>query len=81
MNQLPLPTSGASGWTPLARGDQENDAIQRCPSGHIHLDYGNFSVRFYRHEFLAFAKMVAEAAAHLSGQRTVPMLPITFSSN
>ena len=81
MNQLPLPTSGASGWTPLARGDQENDAIHRCPAGHIHLDYGNFSVRFHSDEFLAFARRVAEAAAHIAGRKPAPTPSITFSLN
>lgn len=63
-SQPPLPSQE---WTLLARGEQENDAVTRCPSGHIHLDYGHLTVRFYRDEFLAFARMVAEAAARLQG--------------
>ena len=63
-SQPPLPSQD---WTFLARGEQENDAVARCPSGHIHLDYGNLTVRFYPDEFLAFARMVAEAAARLQG--------------
>lgn len=60
----PLPSPG---WTFLARGEQENDSIARCPAGHIHVDYGNLTVRFQPDEFLAFARMVAEAAMHLQG--------------
>ena len=84
MNQSPsLP-----GWTPLARGEQESNAINRCPGGHVHLDYGNFTVRFQRDEFLAFARMVAEAAARLTGVTpSAPTMSVdvkpssTFSSN
>lgn len=67
MSQSTPPSPNTTGWTLLARGDQENDAINRCPAGHIHLDYGNFSVRFHRDEFLAFARMIARASAHLQG--------------
>lgn len=63
-NPTPLPSPG---WTFLARGEQENDTISRCPAGHIHLDYGNMTLRFERDEFLAVARMVAEAAARLEG--------------
>jgi hypothetical protein len=75
MNQSP----SLSGWTPLARGEQESDAINRCPGGHVHLDYGNFTVRFQRDEFLAFARMVAEASARLIGDvRPGPTVPLEF---
>ena len=75
MSQSTLPSPNATGWTLLARGERENDAINRCPAGHIHLDYGNFSVRFQSDEFLAFARMVAEAAAHIQGlQRSAPAI-------
>jgi len=67
MNQSPLLPPSSSGWTPLARGEHDSDAINRCPGGHVHLDYGNFSVRFQRDEFLAFARMVAMAAGRLTG--------------
>jgi len=75
MNQSPsLP-----GWTPLARGEQASDAINRCPGGHVHLDYGNFTVRFQRDEFLAFARMVAEASARLIGDvGPGPTVPLEF---
>lgn len=56
------------GWLLLARGEQENDLVSRCPAGHVHLDYGNLTIRFQGDEFLAFARMVAEAAARLQGQ-------------
>ncbi len=54
------------GWKILAQ-DRQGDSIQQCPAGHIHLDYGNLTLRFRREEFLAFAAWVGEAAANLSG--------------
>ncbi len=84
MAQTPLST----GWTPLARGEQNHDAVSRCPAGHVHLDYGNVTIRFERAEFLAFAQMVAEAANRLTGgtrPSTTPLqaaaLPSNFSLN
>ncbi len=65
MNQQLPPVP--SGWQSLARGNRENDSVSICPAGHIHLDYGNITVRFNRAEFLAFARMTAEAAARLNG--------------
>lgn len=86
--QSPQPLLPSGDWSFLARGKQENDSIARCPSGHIHLDYGNLTVRFYRDEFLAFARMVAEAAARLQNvspnvmdHRTIFKSSITFSLN
>jgi hypothetical protein len=83
--QPPLPPSG---WTLLARGEQENDVIARCPGGHVHLDYGNLTLRFLRDEFLAFAHMVTEAAMRLEGNppklvdhRIVTKPPGLFSLN
>ncbi len=67
----------SSGWTPLARGEIEGDEINRCPGGHIHLDYGNLSIRFERDEFLVFTRMVLEAATRLTG--APPATP--FASN
>jgi len=63
--------------------------VARCPAGHVHLDYGNFTIRFHRGEFLAFAHMVTEAAARLDSRATrltpgdAPMrsLSIGFSPN
>jgi len=79
MNQSPLLPPSSPGWTSLARGEHESDAINRCPGGHIHLDYGNFTVRFQRDEFLAFARMVAEAAARLTGAtRPALAMPLAF---
>lgn len=74
-SQPPLPSPD---WTFLARGQQENDSISRCPGGHIHLDYGNLTVRFHRDEFLAFARMVAEAAARLQGISPKVDYPLAF---
>lgn len=54
------------GWKILAQ-DRQGDSIQQCPAGHIHLDYGNLTLRFHQEEFLAFAAWVGEAAANLSG--------------
>lgn len=81
MAHTQLPAPDASGWTRLARGEQEHDAVNRCPAGHIHLDYGNFSVRFHPDEFLAFVRMLDEAAAHLAGRQPAPAQSITFSRN
>jgi hypothetical protein len=83
--QTPLPHPG---WAFLARGEQENNLIARCPGGHIHLDYGNLTVRFQNEEFMAFARMVAEAATRLQGvssyrfdHRWVFRPSVTFSLN
>lgn len=46
MAQPLQPLSEASGWTRLARGKQDHDAVNRCPAGHVHLDYGNVTIRF-----------------------------------
>ena len=81
MSQPTLPSPNATGWTLLARGEQEHDAVNRCPAGHIHLDYGNFSLRFHPDEFLAFVRMLAEAAAQLVGRQPAPVQSITFSRN
>jgi len=67
----------SSGWTPLARGEIEGDEINRCPGGHIHLDYGNLSIRFERDEFLVFTRMVLEAATRLTG--TPPATPFALN--
>jgi hypothetical protein len=58
----------------FARGEREGDMVARCPAGHIHLDYGNFSLRFGDDEFLVFARMVTEAAARIQG---LPWPPLT----
>lgn len=84
MNQQLPP--GPSGWQSLARGEQEHDHVSLCPAGHIHLDYGNFTVRFDRAEFLAFARMTAEAAARLNGTVSAAAagklgLSVGFSNN
>ena len=84
MSQSPL-SSASPGWSLLARGEQEYDIVARCPAGHIHLDYGNLTLRFHRDEFLAFAAWIAEAAAKLSGN-PVASLPeskvrVGFSKN
>ena len=87
MTESATPPPTEPGWTLLARGEQGSDAINRCPAGHIHLDYGNFGVRFHRDEYLAFVRMVDEAAAHLTGgQWPAPPLvefkpATTFSRN
>ena len=79
MNQSPLLPPSSPGWTPLARGEHDSDAINRCPGGHIHLDYGNLTIRFQRGEFLAFARMVAIAAARLTGDvRPRPTVLLEF---
>ncbi len=54
------------GWKVLARG-REGAGIGRCPGGHIHLDYGNVTLRFTKEDFHIFAAMVGRAAAKLDG--------------
>ncbi len=75
--EMLLNHSPSSGWTPLAHGEIEGDEISRCSGGHIHLDYGNFSIRFERDEFLAFTRMVVEAATRLTG--AAPITPFESS--
>lgn len=53
-------------WKVLAQRG-ESASISRCPGGHIHLDYGNFTLRLGEEEFGAFAAMVQEARANLDG--------------
>ena len=53
-------------WKILARRG-ESAAISRCPGGHIHLDYGNITLRFSQEEFGAFAAMVEEARDNQDG--------------
>ena len=84
-SRSPLPSQD---WSFLARGEQENESVARCPSGHIHLDYGRLTVSFDRDEFLAFARMVTEAVARLQGispnvtdRQTVFKSSNTFSLN
>lgn len=67
MNRSQSSPPVSPGWMLLARGEQENDLVSRCPAGHVHLDYGNLTIRFQGDEFLAFASMVAEASARLQG--------------
>lgn len=54
------------GWKMLAQGG-EGATISRCPAEHIHLDYGNVTLRFTEEDFRAFAAMVGQAAANLGG--------------
>lgn len=75
-------------WTIFARGEREQDRIARCPGGHIHLDYGNLTVRFHDDEFSAFARMIVEAATRLGGTTRLPLTaprdldsPATYSLN
>ena len=53
-------------WKVLAQRG-ESGRISRCPGGHIHLDYGNVTLRLGKEEFGAFAAMVQEARANLDG--------------
>jgi hypothetical protein len=83
MTQGRLPGPHAPGWRMLARGRVDADGISRCSGAHIHLDYDKLTVRFDPDEFLAFAQMVAEAAANLGGSTefTPPGPPTAFSKN
>jgi hypothetical protein len=53
-------------WKLLAQRG-EGAWISRCPGGHIHLDYGNVTLRFSEEDFRAFAAMVGEAKANQDG--------------
>ena len=75
------------GWKVLAQGG-EGARISRCPGGHIHLDYGNVTLRFTEEDFRAFAAMVGQAAANLDGAQLLKGLAArpedvaaTFSEN
>lgn len=81
MSESTPPSPDAADWRLLSRGEQEHDEVSRCPAGHIHLDYGNLSVRFQPDEFLAFVQMLDEAAAHLVDRRPAPVQSIAFSRN
>ncbi len=54
-----------SEWKMLAQG-QAGNSIQQCPAGHIHIDYGNVTLRFSPQEFLTFAIWVMKGAAALN---------------
>ncbi len=79
MTQGMLPSPGTPGWQFLARGQQKGDSITRCPGGHIHLDYGSLTLRFDPDEFLRFANMVTEAAAHLKGDASPKPAALTHN--
>jgi hypothetical protein len=75
------------GWKVLAQGG-EGIGVSRCPGGHVHLDYGNLTLRFTEEDFRAFAAIVGRAAAALDGTPLLkgPMLrpedmQATFSVN
>jgi hypothetical protein len=74
-------------WKVLAQGG-EGARISRCPAGHIHLDYGNVTLRFTEEDFRAFAAMVGRAAANPDGAQLLKGLAAwpedvaaTFSEN
>lgn len=63
------------GWEVLAQGS-EGIRISRCPGGHIHLDYGNVSLRLTEAGFRALTARVGEAATKLGGSRLLKGLGI-----
>ena len=68
MNQSNNTLPPSPNWKLLARGVNGNETITRCPAGHIHLDCGNFTVRFQPEGFFDFARIVTEAAARIQGE-------------
>ncbi len=60
-------------WKMLAQG-QPGNSIQQCPAGHVHIDYGNLTLRLSKEEFLTFAIWVMKAAATLSNSPLSDML-------
>ncbi|HEU0139720.1 MAG TPA: hypothetical protein VFQ79_08420 [Bryobacteraceae bacterium] len=59
-------------WEVLARGEN-GIGVNRCPEGHIHveLEQGELTLRFDEARFLAFARIVAIAAAAVAGHEPV----------
>jgi hypothetical protein len=51
----------------LAQGSGEDEVVRLCPARHVHVDYGNLSLRFNGAEFIAFATMIAQATNRLIG--------------
>jgi hypothetical protein len=51
----------------LAQGNGEDEVVRLCPAKHVHVDYGNLSLRFNGAEFIAFATMIAQATNRLIG--------------
>ena len=62
-------------WKVLAQ-EGEGVVISACPAGHIHLDYGQVTLRFSKEEFRTFAAMVGRAVANLDGAPLLKRLPI-----
>lgn len=48
----------------LARAE-DGSAVYRCPAGHIHLDYGNVTLRYEEGDFYDLVALINEAAAKL----------------
>jgi hypothetical protein len=51
----------------LAQGNGKDEVVRLCPARHVHVDYGNLSLRFNGAEFIAFATMIAQATNRLIG--------------
>lgn len=48
----------------LARAE-DGSAVYRCPAGHIHLDYGNVTLRYEEGDFYDLVALINEAAGNL----------------
>ncbi|MFO7623780.1 MAG: hypothetical protein R6V73_05465 [Anaerolineales bacterium] len=51
----------------LAQGSGADEIVRLCPARHVHVDYGNLSLRFTGAEFIAFATMITQATHRLMG--------------
>ncbi len=63
----------AGDWTVLAKDGQET-SVYRCPTGHIHLEYGTTNIRLDDKCFLELAEVVCAAARKLG--RPAPGRPL-----
>ncbi len=66
-------------WIILSRG-AEGTGVSRCPEDHIHVDYGAVTLRFDDDGFLAFAKMLDEAARSISASRRPELGGVIYGS-
>ena len=55
-------------WTKFSQG-AEGAGVSRCPAGHIHVELGPLSLRFDEREFLAFVRMLGQAAQSITATR------------
>jgi hypothetical protein len=67
MNKPNNPLSKPNRSRLLAQGSGDHEVVRLCPARHVHVDYGNLSLRFTGAEFIAFATMITQATHRLMG--------------